>query len=88
MQRFVTDTESDLIFHLEKALEKEEFEVYYQPIIHTISGSLCGFEALSRWRHPLYGILPPNAFISILEVYRQIYYSQFPEEKEAVGNEA
>lgn len=69
----LTNTESDLIFHLEKALEEEEIEVYYQPIIHTISGSLCGFEALSRWNHPQFGLLMPSAYIDVLERSRQSY---------------
>ena len=69
----LSHTESDLIFHLEKALEKEEIKLYFQPIIHTISGSLCGFEALSRWEHPQFGILMPDAFIDVLERSRQSY---------------
>lgn len=68
-----SNTESDLIFHLEKAIEKEEIELYYQPIIHTISGSLCGFEALSRWNHPQLGLLMPGAYIDVLERSRQAY---------------
>ena len=65
---------SDLIFHLEKAIENDEFVVYYQPIIHTISGSLCGFEALVRWQHPRFGFLLPGQFVSLLEEAKQIWH--------------
>ena len=64
----------DLVFHLEKAIENQEFELYYQPIIHTISGSLCGFEALARWHHPQFGFLSPRQFIGALEDAKQIYH--------------
>ena len=64
----------DFVFHLEKAIENGEFEVYYQPIIHTISGSLCGFEALVRWHHPKLGFLTPMQFLPSLEETKQIYH--------------
>ena len=64
----------DFVFHLEKAIENGEFEVYYQPIIHTISGSLCGFEALVRWHHPKLGFLTPLQFLPSLEETKQIYH--------------
>ena len=75
MSQWQTATpQNDLIFHLEKAIENEEFEVYFQPIIHTISGSLCGFEALVRWRHPDFGFLAPGQFVGSLEDTKQIYH--------------
>ena len=64
----------DFVFHLEKAIENNEFEVYFQPIIHTISGSLCGFEALVRWHHPTLGFLMPGQFLPSLEETQQIYH--------------
>ena len=64
----------DFVFHLEKAIESGEFEVYFQPIIHTISGSLCGFEALVRWHHPTLGFLTPGQFLPSLEETKQIYH--------------
>ena len=70
----ISNARHDLIFHLEKAIENNEFEVFYQPIIHTISGSLCGFEALVRWHHPQYGFLNPGQFIEVLESTKQIYH--------------
>lgn len=52
---------------LRKALEEEQFEVYYQPRIDTYSNAIVGGEALIRWNHPLRGLLAPNAFISTCE---------------------
>ena len=64
----------DFVFHLEKAIENNEFEVYFQPIIHSISGSLCAFEALVRWHHPTLGFLNPSQFLPSLEETHQIYH--------------
>ena len=66
--------EFEYVFHLEKAIEDGEFEIFFQPIIHTISGSLCGFEALVRWNHPEFGFLNPFSFIPAMEETQQIYH--------------
>ena len=55
--------ETDLRF----AIERNEFELYYQPIIALDDASLVGFEALVRWNHPQRGLVPPNEFIPISE---------------------
>jgi diguanylate cyclase (GGDEF)-like protein len=55
--------ETDLRF----AIERNEFELYYQPIINLSDASLTGFEALVRWNHPQRGLVPPNEFIPISE---------------------
>lgn len=55
--------ETDLRF----AVERMEFELYYQPIIGLETATLVGFEALVRWNHPLRGLVPPSEFISISE---------------------
>ena len=52
---------------LRHALEREEFEVYYQPIVSLAAGKLTGFEALIRWRHPRRGLLSPADFMPIAE---------------------
>ncbi len=52
---------------LRQALERREFEVYYQPIIDLEANVLSGFEALLRWRHPERGLIPPNDFIPLAE---------------------
>jgi len=52
---------------LEKALEREEFEIYYQPIAEVANGKTAGVEALLRWYSPELGLLHPDRFISLAE---------------------
>ncbi|HZG54310.1 MAG TPA: EAL domain-containing protein [Pyrinomonadaceae bacterium] len=52
---------------LRQALERGEFEVYYQPIINLEAGGLSGFEALLRWHHPERGLISPADFIPVAE---------------------
>ena len=52
---------------LRQALERQEFLVYYQPLVSLVTGRLAGFEALVRWQHPQHGILPPAKFILLAE---------------------
>jgi len=52
---------------LRKALERNEFIVFYQPIISIEQSRIVGFEALVRWRHPYRGLLCPEDFIVIAE---------------------
>ncbi|QIR35436.1 EAL domain-containing protein [Tolypothrix sp. PCC 7910] len=52
---------------LRKALEREEFIAYYQPIVDINTQNLIGFEALVRWQHPTRGFVSPIEFVSIAE---------------------
>jgi EAL domain-containing protein (putative c-di-GMP-specific phosphodiesterase class I) len=52
---------------LRSALEREEMEVHYQPIVNLGSNAVTGFEALLRWRHPKLGYLSPAEFIPVAE---------------------
>lgn len=52
---------------LRGAVEREELEVYYQPVVRTVDDSVAGFEALVRWRHPQHGLVSPAAFIPLAE---------------------
>lgn len=49
------------------AIERNEFELYYQPQIEVNSGDIVGMEALIRWNHPVRGIITPIHFIDIAE---------------------
>ncbi|MGN1022307.1 MAG: diguanylate cyclase domain-containing protein [Lachnospiraceae bacterium] len=52
---------------LDEAIRRGWIRVFYQPVIRTLSGELCGMEALARWDDPERGLLPPAAFIEPLE---------------------
>ncbi|BAQ61956.1 diguanylate cyclase/phosphodiesterase with PAS/PAC sensor [Geminocystis sp. NIES-3708] len=52
---------------LRKALENQELELYYQPIINLKTGIIAGFEALIRWISPIHGFISPVEFIPIAE---------------------
>jgi diguanylate cyclase (GGDEF)-like protein/PAS domain S-box-containing protein len=52
---------------LQKAIQKDEFFVEYQPLVELSSNRLYGVETLVRWNHPHLGIIPPNNFIPIAE---------------------
>jgi len=55
--------ETDLRF----ALERGEFQIYYQPIVDLTDGSILGCEALVRWQHPERGLLLPEQFLGVAE---------------------
>ena len=52
---------------LRHAVERNQLELHYQPLIDLVTDQLLGFEALLRWRHPDRGLLAPSEFIPIAE---------------------
>ena len=52
---------------LRRAVAEEEFVLHYQPQVDMTDGRVVGVEALLRWNHPERGLLPPGAFLSVLE---------------------
>lgn len=67
------DIRDHVIRHLDEAIEKHWLQVYYQPVIRTMTGELCGMEALARWIDPEIGFLSPGSFIPVLEQVRLIH---------------
>jgi diguanylate cyclase (GGDEF)-like protein len=57
----------DLEAELRRALDRGEFQLFYQPIVALADRTLSGFEALLRWRHPARGLLRPAEFLSLAE---------------------
>jgi diguanylate cyclase (GGDEF)-like protein len=60
-RRFSIETE------LRRALDKEQLQLFYQPLINLKSGEVAGFEALARWTHPDRGEISPVEFIPVAE---------------------
>ncbi len=57
----------DLAVELERAVERNEFGLEYQPIIDLGSGAIAAVEALLRWRHPLMGTIAPAEYLPLAE---------------------
>ena len=66
-QRSAPGRRMALEHQLHRALEREELFLQYQPKIDLQRGTLAGFEALLRWRHPEHGVVSPEEFVPILE---------------------
>ncbi len=56
-----------VIENIDIAIEKGWVKIYYQPVIRTLTGQLCGAESLARWIDPVHGFLSPDKFIRPLE---------------------
>jgi diguanylate cyclase (GGDEF)-like protein len=52
---------------LRQAIETDELQLWYQPIMDLNSGRLLGLEALCRWQHPTLGMVPPDRFVAVAE---------------------
>jgi len=66
MNQAVTER-MNMINALRHATKRNEFILYYQPLIHAQSGNVFGMEALLRWQHPERGLIPSSEFIPLLE---------------------
>ncbi|MFM7426161.1 MAG: EAL domain-containing protein [Elainella sp.] len=53
--------------HLHRALERQEFVLYYQPQVNVITGEISQMEALLRWQHPEMGLVSPTKFVPLAE---------------------
>jgi diguanylate cyclase (GGDEF)-like protein len=52
---------------LRRAVEREEFELHFQPLFNLHAGAVAAFESLVRWRHPVRGLVSPLEFIPVAE---------------------
>jgi diguanylate cyclase (GGDEF)-like protein len=63
----LVQTRRKLELDLRGALAREQFELFYQPLVNAPLGGIEGFEALIRWRHPERGLVSPALFIPVAE---------------------
>jgi len=67
---------ASLIDDLDDALDNDEFELWFQPVMDLDTLQICGAEGLARWRHKDYGILPPHRFLDDLDDGQELRFSQ------------
>jgi EAL domain-containing protein (putative c-di-GMP-specific phosphodiesterase class I) len=58
---------NETLANIEKAIEQDEFVLFFQPKVNLREGKVLGAEALIRWQHPALGLLPPSAFLPDIE---------------------
>ena len=68
-----TNVRRYLAGHLDRAIRERHIRVLYQPILDIGTGTITGFEALSRWVDPQYGAVMPGVFIPMLEQRRIVH---------------
>lgn len=61
-------------YQIKHAIERHEFQLYYQPMIDYTNKKIFGYEALLRWNHPTLGLLGPDKFINIMEQTGDIHW--------------
>lgn len=59
--------EEYILNNFDKSIENGWIRAYYQPVVRSMTGSLCGLEALARWMDPVYGPISTGSFIPVLE---------------------
>lgn len=62
-----------VVDNVDRAVKNKWIRVYYQPVIRSLTGTMCGMESLARWDDPEVGFILPYQFIEPLEKNRQIY---------------
>ena len=67
------DMHAYVVSHIDDAIEQGWVRPYFQPVVRTLTGKLCGSEALARWDDPTYGLLAPDQFIGPLEEAQLIH---------------
>ncbi|MCK4737532.1 MAG: EAL domain-containing protein [Sulfurimonas sp.] len=64
---------SSIAQEIKDGLDNSQFEMYYQPKVHTITGKIDGAELLIRWNHPTKGLVFPDYFIEVANKTKSIY---------------
>ena len=67
------DLRTYVVTHINEAVDNGWIVPYFQPVVRTLTGKLCGFEALARWEDPVHGMMSPAVFIPALEEARVIH---------------
>lgn len=71
--RFMPDMRTEMVQRLTlenaliEAIDDEQFELHYQPVVELSDDTVVGYEALIRWHHPEWGLVSPNHFLPVVE---------------------